>query len=123
MVTSMIDPLQALLDSALKPNPFPPNSRYYGVKTATLVQSDDTMVPYLFRRFVPGSDRFTVLQEHQVSSGERIDQLGAKYLGDPEQYWRLCDANDVIRPDALTEQPGSIVKVGLPDNATGIPNV
>jgi hypothetical protein len=92
------------------------------VKTASLVAADGTMVSYIRRRFVPGSDRFTLLQEHQVSSGERIDHLGATYHGDPEQYWRLCDANDVMRPDALTEQPGTIVKIGLPDNATGIPN-
>lgn len=119
----MIDPLQALIDSALKPNPFPPTSRYYGVKTATLLQADGTMVAYLRRRFVPGSDRFTVVQEHQVASGERIDHLGSTYLGDPEQYWRLCDANDAVRPDALTESAGSVVKIGLPDSATEVTGV
>jgi hypothetical protein len=119
----MIDPLQALIDSALKPNPFPPTSRYYGVKTATRLQPDGTTVVYLQRRFVPGSERFTIVQEHQVSSGERIDHLGDRYVGDPEQYWRLCDANDALRPDSLTEQPGSIVKIGLPDSATGVPVV
>lgn len=115
----MGDPLQALLDGAMKPNPFPPTSRYYHVKTATLVQPDGTMVTYLRRRFVPGSDRFTVVQEHHVSSGERIDHLGATYLGDPEQYWRLCDANDTIRPDNLTELLGSVVQIGLPDSTRG----
>ncbi len=119
----MADPLQALIDSALKPNPFPPTSRYYGVKTATLLQPDGTMVPFLRRRFVPGSDRFTVVREHQVTSGERIDHLATTYLGDPEQYWRLCDANDALRPDLLTERVGSVVSIALPDSASGVTGV
>ncbi|MBI4000188.1 MAG: LysM domain-containing protein [Nitrospira defluvii] len=117
----MIDPLQALLDSALRPNPFPPTSRYYGVRTTSRLTGEGTMVVYLQRRFVPGSDRFTVVQEHRVSSGERLDHLSTTYLGDPEQYWRLCDANDAMRPDALVEHPGAVVNIALPEGATGVP--
>ncbi len=119
----MIDPLQALINSASNPNPFPPTSRYFGVQTATVLQPDGTLVPYLRRRFIPGSEHFTVVQEHQVTSGERIDHLGATYLGDPEQYWRLCDANDAMRPDVLTEHVGSMVKIGLANSATGVSGV
>ncbi len=117
----MADPLQALLDSALKPNPFPPTSRYYGVKTASVVTSDGTMLVHLRRRFVPASDRFTLVQEHRVTAGERLDHLAATYLGDPEQYWRLCDANDAVRPDALVERLDSVVSIALPDGTTGVP--
>ena len=30
----------------------------------------------------------------------------AQYLGDPEQFWRICDANDAMRPDDLTAEVG-----------------
>ncbi len=117
----MSDPLQALLDSALQANSFPPTSRYYNVKSASLVTADGTMLVYLRRRFVPGSDRFTVLQQHRVASGERLDQLAATYLGDPEQYWRLCDANDAVRPDELTETLDRRIDIALPEGTTGVP--
>lgn len=117
----MADPLQALLDSALKPNPFPPTSRYYGVQTASLVTADGTMVVHVRRRFVPAGDRFTVVQEHRVTAGERLDHLAATYLGDPEQYWRLCDANDAVRPDELVERLDAVVRITLPEGVTGGP--
>ena len=117
----MTDPLQALLDSALKPNSFPPTSRYDGVRTTSRLTNEGTMVVYLQRRFVPAGDRFTVVQEHRVSSGERLDHLGATYLGDPEQYWRLCDANDAVRPDALVERLDAVVHIALPESVTGVP--
>ncbi len=117
----MADPLQALLDSALKPNPFPPTSRYYAVKTTSVVGPDGTMVVHLRRRFVPASDRFTVVQEHRVTAGERVDHLASMYLGDPEQYWRLCDANDTVRPDALVERLDAVVHIALPEGVTGVP--
>jgi hypothetical protein len=117
----MGDPLQALLDGAMKPNPFPPTSRYYNVQTTSRLAPDGTMQVYLRRRVVPGSDRFTVVQEHRVAAGERLDHLAATYLGDPEQYWRLCDANDAVRPDALLERLDSVVDIALPEGTTGVP--
>ncbi len=116
----MSDPLQTLLDSALKANSFPPTSRYYNVTTTSRLAPDGTMQVYLRRRFLPASDRFTVVQEHRVAAGERIDHLAATYLGDPEQYWRLCDANDAVRPDALMERLDSVVDIALPQDATGV---
>ncbi len=117
----MINPFQALLDSALKPSQFPPTSRYYGVKTASHMTSGGKEVVCLLRRFVPSSEQVTVVQEHRVSAGERLDHLSAQYLGDPEQYWRLCDANDTTQPDELVERPGSLVNIALPNGMTGVP--
>ncbi|MCC6966864.1 MAG: LysM domain-containing protein [Nitrospira sp.] len=117
----MSDPLQALLDRALKANSFPPTSRYSDVKTASLVTADGTMLVHLRRRFVPGSERFTVVQQHRVAGGERLDYLAATYLGDPEQYWRLCDANDAVRPDELTDTLNRAIDIALPEGTTGVP--
>ena len=54
------------------------------------------------------------LVEHTVTQGDRLDNLATRYVGDPEQFWRICDANDVLRPEELTEEIGRIIKIGLP---------
>jgi predicted NBD/HSP70 family sugar kinase len=66
------------------------------------------------RRFLPGTAGQTTLVEHLVVDGERLDNLAARYLGDPTQFWRVCDANEVFRPDELTETPGRTIDIALP---------
>ena len=61
--------------------------------TATLTTPDGKTIVYLRRRFVPASEQFALVQEHTVTDGDRLDNLSAQYLGDPELFWRLCDAN------------------------------
>ena len=114
----MTDPLQAFLQTVAKPAHFSPESRYHDVETAQLTRPDGTNIAYLRRRFVPPPERFALLLEHTVVEGDRLDNLAAKYLGDPEQFWRLCDANGAINPDELTETVGSKVRITLPE---GIP--
>ena len=114
----MKDPLQALLEEAAKANLFPPNSRYHGIDTAVLETPEGRTVVHLRRRFIGPPENFALLQEHTVIQGDRVDNLAAQYLGDPELYWRLCDANLVRRPEDLTAAPGSRVRITLP---LGIP--
>jgi nucleoid-associated protein YgaU len=116
----MIDPVQAFLQAnALTTPAFPPTSRYHGLPLSTLTLPDGTTVAYVQRRFVPPPDRFVVLVEHRVQSGDRLDNLAARFLGDPQQYWRLCDANRALRPDALIETPGRTLLVTLPEGVPG----
>jgi len=103
-------------------NPFPPTSRYYPVGTAVYTRPDGEDIVYLRRRFVPKPEGFHVLQEHVVVQGERHDTLAAQVLGDPEQFWRLCDANGVLRPEELTETPGARVRITLPEGVPGSPD-
>lgn len=102
---------------------FPTNSRYQNVETAKLTRPDGTEVVYLKRRFVPQPERFALLQEHGVVEGDRLDNLSARYLGDPEQFWRVSDANRAMRPDALTEEIGRRLKITLPEGIPGAPLV
>ena len=97
---------------------FPPTSRYHGIPIATLARDDGTVVPYLRRRFLPPMERFVLLHEHRVSEGERPDHVAARELGDPEVFWRLCDANGSMHPDELTDSVGEVVRITLPD---GVP--
>ncbi len=101
---------------------FPMNSRYLGIETATLETAAGKTVLYLRRRFVPQPYRFALLQEHVVTQGERLDNITARYLGDPEQFWRVCDANGAMRPEELTETIGRRLRITLPEGIPGLPN-
>jgi hypothetical protein len=119
----MSDPLQALLQQTGSVAPaFPPSSRYNKTPVARLTTPDGTEVAYLKRRFVPPPERFALLQEHAVTEGERLDHIAAKYLGDPEQFWRLCDANGAVRPNELLEPIGRSIRITLPENIPGAQN-
>ncbi|MGH8905004.1 MAG: LysM domain-containing protein [Egibacteraceae bacterium] len=101
---------------------FSPTSRYAAVETAELETSPGRVVKYLRRRFVPPPERFALLQEHVVVDGDRLDNVTAKYLGDPEQFWRVADANGAMRPDELTETPGRRLRITLPEGIPGAPD-
>lgn len=101
---------------------FPPTSRYFNIETATVETPARRTVIYLRRRFVPPSERFSLLQEHVVVQGDRLDNITARYLGDPEQFWRVCDANGAMRPDELTEEIGRRLRITLPEGIPGVPN-
>ncbi len=122
----MIDPnqaLQAMLQpGGLKTSLFPPTSRYHGIDTATLETADGNTIIYLRRRFVPPPERFALLQEHTVIQGDRLDNISVRYLGDPEQFWRICDANRAVRPEELTETAGRKLRITLPEGIPGAPN-
>ncbi len=116
----MSDPIQNLLGlGALKINPFPANSRYASIQTATLETPDGQVVVYLRRRFVPPADRFALLQEYTVTQGERPDTLAAKLIGDPEVFWQLADSNGAMRPEELSDTPGRRLRVTLPEGIPG----
>jgi hypothetical protein len=96
-------------------------SRYHGTPTATLETADGKEITYVRRRFVPPPERFALLLEHMVTEGERLDNITARYLGDAEQFWRVCDANGAIRPDELTETIGRRLRITLPEGIPGTP--
>ena len=99
---------------------FPPTSRYYGIEVAVLEGPDGEPTPYLRRRLLPQSSRFAVLSEHVVMGGERLDQIAAAAFGDPELFFRLCDANDALHPLELTERVGRRLRITLPEGIPGI---
>jgi len=111
--------LQALLQAGGATSAFAANSRYHAIGTAKLTTPDGRVIVYVRRRFVPAPEQFSVIQEHFVAQGERLDNLAAKYLGDPEQFWRLCDANGAMRPDELVEVIGAVIKITLAAGNTG----
>jgi hypothetical protein len=55
-----------------------------------------------------------LLVEVTVTQGDRLDLITARTLGDPEQFWRICDANNAMNPFALTAEPGRVLRVAMP---------
>lgn len=100
---------------------FPPTSRYYGLPTQALEGPGGRATVYLARRFAPLPERFATLQTHAVTQGERLDALTARFLGDPEAFWRLCDANGALRPEEL-EEMGRSLRITLPEGVPGTPH-
>ena len=93
---------------------FPRTSRYFNVEIVKYVTSDQREIVYLRRRFLPRSNTAPIIAEHSVEEGDRLDNVTAKYLGDPEQFWQVCDVNEAMRPDELTEEIGRRLKVAMP---------
>ncbi len=54
---------------------------------------------------VPEAPVQPILGYHLLKQGQRIDHFATKYLDDPAGFWRICEANDKMLPEALAEQP------------------
>jgi hypothetical protein len=95
--------------------PFPPSSRYATTEIATWRDPDGRDVPYLRRRVLPPAVAAAVLTEHRVQVHDRLDNITARYLRDPEQFWQVCDANNAMHPDELTAELHRILVIPLPE--------
>lgn len=116
----MSDLFQNMLQAVpLSTTLFSPSSRYYGIETVKLMTAEGEEVIYLRRRFVPQPERFGLLRVHAVTEGDRLDNIAARHLGDPELFWRLCDANRALRPGELTEEIGRRLRIPLPEGLPG----
>ncbi len=102
----------------MKADHFSPTSRYYQAEVAKYTTRNGREIAYLRRRFVPPPEKFATLTEHSVSDGDRLDNITALYLGDPEQFWRICDANVALKPGELESPIGRRIRITLPE---GIP--
>lgn len=101
---------------------FPPTSRYHGIEIATMKTANGETVVYLRRRFLPSPNGMVVLLEHSVVEDERLDNIAAKHIGDPEAFWQIADANNALRPEELTETIGRRLRITLPAGIPGVPN-
>lgn len=121
-MTEPLAHLEALLAQATTAPRFPANSRYHATPVARLELPDGRAIAYLRRRVVPPPEAFATLREHLVVQGDRLDTIAALQLGDPELFWRLCDANGALRPDELIEEIGRRLRIPLPEGVPGGPD-
>lgn len=93
---------------------FEHTSRYYLLETATLNTQDGRVIAYKRRRFLPQGEAMPLLVEATVTQNDRLDLITGRTLGDPEQFWRICDANNALNPFDLIAEPGATVRVPVP---------
>lgn len=93
---------------------FPATSRYYGIETAKLPAPGGREIAYLRRRFLPPPAEGALIAEHSVVQDDRLDNITARYLGDPEQFWRVCDSNNALQPERLTDEIGRRLRIAFP---------
>jgi nucleoid-associated protein YgaU len=106
--------LEALIKSAAGTGgPTKQSSRYYSDPIETYTGPDGQDVVYLQRRIIPQPGIYTALQDYVVVEGDRLDNLAAKFLGDPLLFWMICDANGVTDPDELTAQVGRTIHIPI----------
>lgn len=93
---------------------FEPTSRYYNLETTTLTAADGRVIAYKRRRFPPPGGQLRLLAEVTAADGDRLDSIAARTIGDPQQFWRICDAEDAMNPFDL-EEPGRTLRVPVPE--------
>ncbi len=79
---------------------FGPKSRYRQANLVTVTDRRDRSVVALIP-VIPPAER--MLGEHLRREGQRLDHLAARYLDDPEGYWRIAELNDAMSPDVLAQ--------------------
>lgn len=93
---------------------FEHTSRYFSLETATLKDAQGNVIAYKRRRFLPEGESMPLLSEVMIKQGDRLDLLSFKFYNDPEQFWRICDANNAMDPEELTKEAGKQIKVPIP---------
>lgn len=77
------------------------SSRYYSLTTLKLTKNDGREIAYKSRRFLPDPQKSQMQMEVVITQGDRLDLITARTLGDPEHFWRICDANRAMNPADL----------------------
>jgi hypothetical protein len=91
---------------------FDSNSRYNECGDTYINTKDGNIIRYKKRRFIMNDNENKItVKEFFIITGDRIDLLSSKYLGDPEQFWRLCDMNKIMHPLELTQHIGKVVRI------------
>jgi hypothetical protein len=93
---------------------FEHTSRYDPIEDAIYEAADGLRITYKRRRFLPQGQAIPLLVEVTAGVDDRLDLIAARVLGDAEQYWQVCDANNAMNPFDLTAEPGRPLRVPLP---------
>ena len=86
-------------------------SRYEPVPEAQLITSEGRTIRYKRVRFIPDAPGSLA---QQVNQGDRLDLISYRIYKDPEQFWRICDANLALLPEELTAEPGRRLLIPVP---------
>jgi len=93
---------------------FDSRSRYHELEDLHYVAHGQRTIVYKSRRFLSRDERRPAMWEAVVKDSDRPDLLAARTLQQPDLFWRVCDANDVMNPFELTERSGRRIRIHLP---------
>jgi len=79
---------------------FTATSRYASVADGVYQDANGRQISYKLLRLTPGAPTLLL---HTVVQHDRLDLLANTFYSDPEQFWRICDANVAMRPDDLIQ--------------------
>lgn len=80
---------------------FARGSRYENVADAAHVDGAGREITYKRLRIIP-TPRGVI--GHTVARQDRLDLIANRYFGDPEQFWRIVDANEGMMPPELVAE-------------------
>jgi len=86
---------------------FDKKSRY--LKNATTYEAIDKRGRKVLALTAADKPVQTLLGEHQLKQGQRLDHLANFYVEDPNGFWRIAELNDAMLPDQLAET--SVIKI------------
>ena len=115
----MPEPYPTVYDTVPGAGPYPRTSRYADTEIAVHTLPDGTEVRYAKHRLLPPLPDADDTSPHTVTVTDRPDLLGRRYYGDPEQWWRIADANPVLDPRELTAEPGRTIAIPGAGAGTG----
>ena len=87
---------------------FERKSRYYKLENYKATDHSGRVVKVVP---VPPHPDDTMLGIHKMRQGQRVDHLAQKYLDNPAGFWRICEINDVMLPESLSEAQEIIIPV------------
>jgi hypothetical protein len=97
---------------------FGPGSRYARQPIAVFVDAEGRPRAFVTLREVPAVRGARPEDPmHIVTGNDRLDRLTWQHLGDPELFWRVCDANGALHPDEMTSVIGRRLMVPLDPRA------
>jgi hypothetical protein len=85
------------------------DSRYYQLTPLTVSGPNGTPVQIAPIRFIPATQP---IMSRRIQKGDRTDLLAYEFYKEAQLFWQIADANQVMRPEELIDNPGSLI--GIP---------
>jgi hypothetical protein len=91
-------------------------SRYSDARVGTAVHDlRGQKVRHKLRRPMPHFSNVKSDTEIVVQTKDRLDLIAARTLGNPELFWRICDANTAMNPFDLAARSGARLRIPNPE--------
>ena len=87
------------------------SSRYYALDNTLYQDKGGQRILYKQRRFLPQGPALPLLTVATTKPGDRLDLLAARTIGAPDQFWRICDANNAMNPFELLDESAGTLRI------------